>query len=201
MSDKVNQEFRESLKLLLHSQPEVTAAQKAKKHVFSELVAIFFRSAFGKQHILLPPHPVLLKSFDAAHQDLVKEHDEGPASSTGSGWQPKSLLNKAMMWDTGSDGDFLQPHSFNGRFRELTSVPASQDLVSVAALPIRPNKGVSQAMELCTKVALQASSYQFHFLDGAQDAVGDLPLSVTDLLAGFIWLLCGGYPGPAGYQE
>ena len=71
------------------------------------------------------------------------------------------------MWDTGSDGDFLQtPATSDDRFKELTSIPANTDLLSVAEGQFHPNKGVSPVLEKNAKHAL-ATSYQIHVLDRA----------------------------------
>ena len=182
--DYKDNEFRSAIKVLLDLKQDLAVADGHKKlseppHFSS------YHAKSGKDRVLLPPHPHVTSTYSFVHRTMEEEAEQRkktPSASSsskarrGEPFRPESCWRKASnMYDGGVQGDFLYPNrSVDESTFRMFDFPSLAAFHKVREQPLSFNKKQAETLEKNTLHGVAASSYQFHFLDGAREASADL---------------------------
>ncbi|MDY6816908.1 MAG: hypothetical protein SV598_13845, partial [Pseudomonadota bacterium] len=189
MASKKEHELRTALKILLTYLPEVSQADPSASASEPEHFGLF-KTASGKDRILLPPHPHVAGAF-AFVQDSLKSESRSKKSSSsssssldalkGAPFRPETSWRKAAsMFDGGMKAGFQSAKRLDDRAQPLFTFSSIQEFRRPLDQPLTLPKRTVETLQKNASSGVAASSYLFHFLDAAQESSKQLRLEVDD---------------------
>lgn len=186
-ASKKEHELRTALKVLLKHLPDVSRADPASSSTEPEHFEIF-RSASGRDRILLPPHSHVGGAFNFVQNSLMEDSSaKKPSSSSssldalkGAPFRPETSWKKvASMFDCGKAG-IRSSKRLDDRAQPLFSFSSIQEFRRPLDQPLTLPRRTVDTLQRNASSGVAASSYHAHFMDAAREAAAELRSELVD---------------------